>query len=269
MSVHRLDTAGRESAPRPWLPLLADAVLVGTVAALLCTFAWVKQGVLAEMNRRSAGLAVHAVLRAPVKEEQARELAADLEVGTPGLQARVISEPEARGLLALQEPWMQNLPEVELPRLPLLVEILHPAPLDRPGTLPTYNRELELRPEVEFVVFNDAGYESLVGFSRNLRWYAGALHSAFSALLLLLVVLVGLRLPPRFGRLIPATVYSGLAAATGAACGYLFLRVLATRAEGYYALSPLTIRDAAWPLMALVVTWIVCRCMVTAWRFRR
>lgn len=119
----------------------------------------------AAMKARLESLSIRAVLREGALPGAADKLAADLARATPGLTARAVTAAEARGRLALQEPWIRHLPEVDLgDALPETVEIRHPAMADDPAAVRDHIAALEARPEVEFVQFNGIAHESQRAF---------------------------------------------------------------------------------------------------------
>ena len=162
------------------LVLLSAACACATALALSAL--WVGAGVIRVVDGEAGDVVTRVALKENVSDASAQKLAERLKSETPGLKIEVIGEAEARTLLSLQEPWMKDLPTVEIGRLPTLLEIRHPARLESPATVVAFNQSLEKLPECDFIEFNATGYEGMVSMLRNVRSYAGMLAKFFYAL---------------------------------------------------------------------------------------
>jgi len=248
-----------------WLALVPDAVAVAVALLLLWTIAWVGGAVPSLLRQHGEQLATYAVLRAGMSESQGGTVGEQLQAQVPGLLVRVIGEAEARGLLALQEPWTRNLPDMELARLPLMIDIRHPELLDRPELQTQITQLLDASPEVEFSIFNENGFDSLVAFSRTTSGYATWLRRVLMAGVLALAALYGIRvglaavrapMVGLLGRLV-------LAVFLGAGAAALLMPVLRAQAGSQYALPPLAMStlfaQVAWAAGALLLGGVFAR----------
>jgi hypothetical protein len=191
---------------------------------------------------RAADVVTRVALRQDVSEESARKLAQRLRERTPGLEVTVIGEAEARTLLALQEPWMKELPEVQVGRLPVLIEVRHPARYDAPSRVRAFNEELAALPEADFIEFNSIGFEGMVFFVRNVRSYSGFVAALVAGLAVAAFVGAclgaGARRPRAgLGTAVAAGVATAALAYTGGLVLHLFTSAFAS--SRFYALPPL------------------------------
>ncbi len=165
---------------------LRRLLLLSAACACAITLAlsalWVGAGVLHVVDGEAGDVVTRVALKENVSDAAAQKLATRLVSETPGLKIDVIGEAEARTLLSLQEPWMKDLPTVEIGRLPTLLEIRHPARLESPATVMAFNQSLQKLPECDFIEFNATGYEGMVSMLRNVRLYAGLLAKFFCVL---------------------------------------------------------------------------------------
>ena len=162
------------------LLLLSAACACAT--ALVLSALWVSAGVIHVVDGEAGDVVTRVALKESVSDASAQKLAQRLESETPGLKIDVIDEAEARTLLSMQEPWMKDLPTVEIGRLPTLLEIRHPARLESPAAVIAFNQSLQQLPESDFIEFNATGYEGMVSMLRNVRLYAGLLAKFFCVL---------------------------------------------------------------------------------------
>ena len=198
------------------LLLLSCACAVAIALALNAL--WLAAGVRHVVDGRVADVVTRVALKAGVSAKDAEALAARLRAETPGVDVTLIGEEEARTLLSLQEPWMKDLPAVEIGRLPTLLEIRHPARLDSPTAVYAYNQALERLPECDFVEFNATGYDGMVSLLRNVRGYARLSAAVFCALAALGYALALLLARPRAGGGLPAALVAALVVTL---CGYV------------------------------------------------
>ena len=145
---------------------------------------WLRDCVGILIEQRRADMPIQAVLDIAVSDEAAVEAARRLEAETPGMSAEAVDSKMARMLLSLQEPWMEELPDVEIGRLPAILKIHHPQLLTDRGAVESFIARLEALPEVDFVLFNTTGWEQVLAF-------CGAAVTATRFVTWLLLVLFG------------------------------------------------------------------------------
>lgn len=239
--------------------LLADILVLAVLIHLMFVTDWLSRGVQQLAQRRAgAALVMHGVVRAGIKEEAAALLASKCEQQGTGISARVIGEAEARGMLALQESWMSELPNVEISRLPTLLEVRIAANGIHSATVRAFRDWLSRQSEIEFVEFNDTGLEDLLSFTTNVEWYAQKLRDWFVVLAAIAIVLYAARTSAgRAVRLMRSLVV--LLAAI--ALAYVGLQILVASARSQYSLggalfAPL-LRDAVLAACAWLVSSIV------------
>ena len=249
----------RKASPAGSAGYVAACSLVGALClAIVLTAMWASQGLEFAIRGRAADVMTRVALKPEVSEESARRLSVRLRGQTPGLEVTVIGDAEARTLLALQEPWMKNLPEVQVGKLPVLLEVRHPARYDSPGRVRAFNAELAALPEADFVEFNSIGYEGMVGFVRNARAYSHYLAAMLMALsgAAFVGAVLGAgarRAPAGLGTAVAFAVAISTLGCTGGLVLHLFTSAFAS--SRYYALPPL----APPPLLAVgAVAFAVC-----------
>lgn len=142
------------------------------------------------LDSRAARMPLRAVLKMSVTDGEARVLASRIERESKGVRAAATGHEDARKQLALQETWMQKMPDVEIGRLPALLEINYPLVLFNAEKMRTFAAQIEKMPEVDYVAFNWAEYEATVQFAQNLRWYANMFALGFTAPALLAYLIV-------------------------------------------------------------------------------
>lgn len=169
--------------------LFLNVIFLGCVLGLVLTLLFVRNGAMRLYEGRAGDLVTRAVMKPTISDEQAHALAERLRAGTSGLVVTTIGHTEARALLALQEPWMRELPDIEIGTLPVMLEIRHPELLTAPTKVLAFNESLERETEVEFVMFNSLGYENLVRFGKNVKSYSSFLCAAAALLLAVCYVL--------------------------------------------------------------------------------
>ena len=95
-----------------------------------------------------------------------------------------------RSLLALQEPWIAQMPDFEVTPLPILLEMRHPELLTKPLEVSQFVDALNQEPEVDFVAYNETAHDRLVKLAsgtaaienHTLTWVLGMLSlAAFAA----------------------------------------------------------------------------------------
>lgn len=204
-----------------WLAVVPDILALATTLLILVTIGRLNNGIAPLLRQHGEKFATHAVMAAGVSEGQAISTAEHLQALLPGLQAHVIGEAEARGLLALQEPWVRNLPEMELSRLPLMIELRHPKLLEEPNLQDRIEEALAESPDVEFSIFNTTGFENMLEFSGEVNWYRFWLIRLIGGGILLLLFLYAIRLgvaavsapfPGLVGRVLIASVLGSVLA---------------------------------------------------------
>jgi hypothetical protein len=226
-----------------WLVFASAVVFVVVVLALLERQRF--ESAVASWGRE---MPIIAVLREHVTDAQAQALAERLRKQSPALEAAVISRREARSLLALQEPWLKQLPEMLVGELPLIVELRHPGLFTAAREIDTFLDSLRSQPEVEFVIFNNVGHErvedALFLVRRHINVVLGVVCVA-SVMSLAMLQHHLLRRRPRL-RIGPAILVGGAAGALGGAIGALGLWVI-----DRFALSPGNAYGAKAPLALL------------------
>lgn len=131
-----------------------------------------------------------AVLQEEVAEEQAKQLANRIQGDVAGLDATLVGRREARSMLALQEPWLRQLPEMLVGELPMIIEFRHPALFVAPRELDSFIAYVQSQPEVDFVVFNSLGHDEVVEVLSTARRHANALLVAVCAVSVALLLMV-------------------------------------------------------------------------------
>ena len=236
---------------------IADVVVLAVALHILLVAGWLSNGVQGLARARvSAALVMQAVVKAGVSDEGAEGIASRISHLRTGVAARSISEAEARGLLALQEPWMKDLPSIEIGRLPGLIEVRAGDVALTVAEFRALRDEIAAEPEIQFVIFNDVGLEDLVAFTSNADWYAGAMRTWLTLLVSIAVALyawrTSLRVAPsgaalvrRFGVFVVACVIA-----------YVGLRVVASRASSHFALDSFSLMAAWRGLLLCALLWI-------------
>ncbi|MGC8740789.1 MAG: hypothetical protein ACP5UB_04955 [Candidatus Sumerlaeaceae bacterium] len=130
-----------------------------------------------------------AVLRDDVTEKQANALVEKLRSQVKGLQCTVIGRREARSLLALQEPWLQHLPETLVGELPSVLELRHPALFRSAQELDAFLSFLQAQREVDFVVFNSVGHDRVIEALSMTRRHLNVTLAAVTGSLIILFAL--------------------------------------------------------------------------------
>lgn len=206
------------------------ASLAGVFAALLILA--LRSGVEQVIVRRAGDLSARLVLREEVSQAEADALVGRLQAAEEGLEIRLVPAEEIRTALAVQEKWMQHLPEVELAELPALIEVRPGALLTTPGAVQEALERLEQMPEVLFLQFNAVAYRNFLRSSAEMRraagWSAAALLAGVGLLLLtgapVLVHERGARSIPGLIATTAAVTAAGSAAAAGT-LGLLFWHI--------------------------------------------
>jgi hypothetical protein len=174
------------------LYVLLNSLALGFALFIVLLVLWARAGIESAISGRENDMAIRAVLKQDVKDAPTRAFVDRLAKETQGLDVALIGRAEARSLLALQEPWMKNLPEIDVGELPAMVEIHHPALLRSRKSVETFVDRLAREPEVEFVVFNATGYDKLIRFVAAVRSYARFIGGAIIAATAVLFVLLNI-----------------------------------------------------------------------------
>jgi hypothetical protein len=238
--------------------VLLNALALSLVLFMAFMLLWGRNGALNILDKRSADIVTRAVLRTEVSDVQAQALAQSLRGETPGLAVQVLERGQARSLLALQEPWMKELPEIEIGALPAILEIRHPQSLSSPTALTSFNDRLAKMPQVEFLMFNATGYEHFVHFARSLRAYlrlfgVSILGAALLGFVLFNLLSARLRGRNRFGSALALAVASTTLA--GALSWQVFALVARLASRRLYALPALP-QTTLWSV--LVIALLMC-----------
>lgn len=193
---HSLAGSGLAGAFHPSrLPALALAAVGAAALGLVgLIFFWMSDAAMQISAQGADNLTIRAVLRADVDGTGAEILAGRIRQQIPSGELEVITETQGRALLALQEPWIAQMPDFEVTPLPNLVEIQHPDLLTNPARVQQFVKELQEEPEVDFVAYNEAAHNRLLKLAssidgvrkHSLRWVWGGLMLAGGALFLFL-----------------------------------------------------------------------------------
>lgn len=182
MSAEPIQPGPIRGAPRRAVYMVLNSVAGGLLLAVILMALWMHSAVESVARGREQELATRVVLKPIVSEGQARLFADRLKASFPDLDITVIGPAEARALLALQEPWMKELPEVQVASLPTTLEIRDPKAFAQPERLLKLHGELRSAQETDFVIFNDYLFERFAAFVRAARGYAGRVAFAMVAI---------------------------------------------------------------------------------------
>lgn len=147
---------------------------------------WLGQTSARVYQKGADALTIRAVLRADTDDVAAEILAADIRRQVPDVAIDVINEAMGRSLLALQEPWIAQMPDFEVTPLPILLEIRHPQLLTQSDEIPAFLDSLGEYPAVDFVAYNETAHDRLAKFAASsaaierhaVRWLLGGLALA-------------------------------------------------------------------------------------------
>ena len=159
-------------APQRAVYMILNILIAGLLFSMVLVTLWLHIAVRALAEGREEELATRVVLKPIIAETQAQAFADRIKKKHPDLNVTLITPAEARTLLALQEPWMKNLSEVEVASLPTTIEIRDPKALSQPQRLTALQDELRQSPETDFLVFNDFLFERFALFLASARGYA-------------------------------------------------------------------------------------------------
>lgn len=140
------------------------AALLAQAACIFAAFVvlWLGQASRHVSTDGARALVIRAVLRADADNVTAEKVAQRIRQQTPDIDVEVITETMGRSLMALQEPWIAEMPDFEVTPLPVLLEFHHPALLTNPASVSEFVSQLEKEPEVEFVAYNETAHNRLV-----------------------------------------------------------------------------------------------------------
>lgn len=168
---------------RGWVPAtLCGAGLIFIALVVL----WLRQTSTSVYTQGADALTIRAVLRMDVDTQKAEEFSARLRAKLPDAEIEIITEAAGRSLLALQEPWIAEMPDFEVTPLPALIEIKHPELLTNPAAVVTFIEQLRNEPEVDFVAYNETAHGRLSKLAESTsqlqnhtaRWLLAALALA-------------------------------------------------------------------------------------------
>lgn len=186
MTPQRIHAAVSANNALPWLAKKIAGVIAFFCAAGMLFIAlvvlWLGQTSQQVYRQAADNLVIRAVLRTDTDSVAAEGLAERIRQQVPDAGLEVINEAMGRSILALQEPWIAQMPDFEVTPLPVLLEVRHPNLLTHPTEVAGFVEELEMQPEVDFVTYNEAAHDRLVklaaGTARiekhSLRWLLGA-----------------------------------------------------------------------------------------------
>lgn len=163
--------------------MVLAAVGATALGVLGLLFLWISQAATQVSRQGAENLTIRAVLRADVDGAGAEIVAGRIRQQVPQADLEVITETMGRALMALQEPWIAQMPDFEVTPLPNLVEIHHPDLLTNPARVQQFVKDLQEQPEVDFVAYNEAAHNRLLKLagsidgvrSHSFRWICGAL----------------------------------------------------------------------------------------------
>ena len=234
-------------------------VAVGSLCLFLVfTGVWARISVDTLVRGRVADITPRIALKTAVGDEQGAKIAARMQRETPGLRVTVVTRAEAEALLALQEPWMKTLPQIEIGKLPVMLTIQHPALLDSPETIMTFLEKAAQMPETDFVIFNTNGYDQFVRAAQNARAYARLFARLLVIVALASFIVIHTALSGRRGRRgIPVAFCRGVAIGSLSSVTAIVLHksVQALAARVYYPLAPV---PAAYAAFIAGIAIIVC-----------
>jgi len=179
--------------PAGILSVLCTALLVFVALVVL----WLGQTSTRVYTRGADALVIRAVLRMNTDPVATENLAGRIRQKVPDIELEIINESMGRSLLALQEPWIAQMPDFEVTPLPTLIEMRHPALLTHPEQITQFVKELGDEPEVDFVAYNETAHDQLTKLAaaagtiqgHTIKWILAALaltgfmaQIAFSAL---------------------------------------------------------------------------------------
>ncbi len=158
--------------------LRPDYSYAAIIAAFLCvagllfvalTVLWLGQTSQRVSQQGAEALTIRAVLRADTDDVTAELLAVEIRGHVPEVTIEVINEAMGRSLLALQEPWIAEMPDFEVTPLPILLEIQHPKLLTNPEEVARFVEDLEKNPAVDFVAYNETAHNRLSKYASASR----------------------------------------------------------------------------------------------------
>lgn len=170
-----------------YIPTIICSAAFTFVALVLL---WVGQASNRVYSQGADALTIRAVMRANVTRADAEKLARRIGDRIPAMDVNLVDEAMGRSLLALQEPWIAQMPDFEVTPLPILLEMRHPDLLRRPLEVSRFVEDLKHEPEVDFVAYNETAHDRLVKLagstadieSHTLRWVLSMLGlAAFTA----------------------------------------------------------------------------------------
>lgn len=198
-----LKTVGPSAVSRA-VYIIATGCITGLLLFVFLFVLLLRTAASHALEAESRGFLISAVLRIGSNDQRARQLAADLEKATPGLHVDVITSERARNMLALQESWMEKLPDIEIGQLPPMLKLRHPGLSTSPDAVEAYVEVLQKRPDFEFVMFNSAGYQDALARGKELNHWARAASIIIWSGLAVFFVLYELVAGARKGRHGPA-----------------------------------------------------------------
>ncbi len=163
--------------------LTVEIVIATTLLALFSQERQLLEDGVSQWGRQ---MPILAVLRDEIDDAAARRLADQLTSEVVGIECTMIDRRQATSLLALQEPWMRQLPDMLVCDLPTLREIRKPALFHSSQQLDEFLAMLQSQREVDFVIFNAVGHERVVDALILTRRHADTLLICGSSGILLL-----------------------------------------------------------------------------------
>lgn len=188
---------------RGWLP----AVLCGAGLIFIALITlWLRQTTNHVYANGASAITIRAVLRTNAEPDAIDAFTMRLRAKIPDAEIDVIDEAQGRSLLALQEPWIADMPDFEIAPLPTLIEIKHPQLLTNPLSVAAFVTELKGEPLVDFVAYNETAHDKMV----KLAEATGSIQGHTVRWILIALVIAGISTQIAFGIITPAKSLLGI-----------------------------------------------------------
>ena len=255
--VRREPQPGRK-ASIAWLRMCLDVVLIAAASLLLFVTAWLRLGISEITDHYSSKISAQIVFQSGLGKTKPAQFVSDFNVKYPEFSFRLISEAELRGMLALQDPWMTNLPQVSLASFPDIAEMVAG---NEAWEGPNWSAAVEsLRTEtgVDYVIFDDARVEAVQEIRANVEWYSRTVAFTLAAIAGVLILISAGSSAARLRHfLLLLLIRSVLLGAIGSGIGYGFYRMLAHVGAKHFAINLLETATIAGIVSLIVGLWIL------------
>jgi hypothetical protein len=162
---------------------------------------------------------------------------------------------------------MQELPNVEVSRLPVLIEVRLEQSL-QPAEVRKARDQIAAEPEIETVIFNENGLEEWTSFARNVTWYTHAFGGWFKLLLLISIAACAWHFT-RYRAWPAAFAASLLTAMVSAVIAWYALHAIAGRPAAHNAFPNISFFSGLARLLLAGTLWVAIAVLATMWRTRR